>query len=739
MNDTNEVKLHFLDYWRIIKLRLGLVILTFLLVVVTSGVTIYFMPRQYFSKVAMEVKPDKSGSINVFDDGGRGYADPMFVPTQFQVLRKKEILYPVLDTLKLEEEWSKRDGGRKMQRETAYLTLLGMLDLKEVRNTGLIEIGVYSIDAQEAANIANTVAVIYRETRLSILQQNIDRALSQLRDEVDKQRKLVDDALAGATLVRARDNIIDPDPESFNSTLSTSDRNIVELERQLNEQRLLVTKLKGSFEQIVKMKPEELREVLRTLQIEDQNVIKMVFNLQDATAKEAELYGAGLGENHPRLKSVRSQKEVYLTTLSDALRSVTKNEASRLQIQENVLKELEEKFKGAQEFQIQDKQKMAAYLEAKTKYLQAKKIFEVAQIKLSTEILERGIDFEPAKIWEKAEPSIYHAKPKVKALLALSALVGAVFGVALAFFLEYLDTSVKTLDDIEKHLQIPVLAVVPKGVPELIKADVDVPDSEAYRILRTNIEFNKPNRNANTFTLVSGGPGEGKSTTLNNLAYTCAQGGYNVLIVDADVRRPSQHRFFDMEEKNGLVDYLQGQAEVEDLIRPTKLDNLSFLPSGLLPPDAMNILNTQRMVDLIAKLKKQYDLVFIDSPPILGVSDASVLASECDGTVMVVQHRRFPRAMLQRVKQAVLQSGGSLIGVVLNNVDKRHDDGYSYYNGYSDYYHKPRDKKVAPSPRRVAKPAVEAAATPVSVASQPVAKNGEAKAPQRSRVEHEEY
>ncbi len=126
--------------------------------------------------------------------------------------------------------------------------------------------------------------------------------------------------------------------------------------------------------------------------------------------------------------------------------------------------------------------------------------------------------------------------------------------------------------------------------------------------------------------------------------------------------------------------------QLEDVVVPTATDNLYVLPSGVLPADAVGILNTQRMSDMIAEVKSRFDIVFFDSPPILGVSDASVLASEVDQVILVVQHRRFPRSMLQRVKQAVLNVGGSVLGVVLNNVDVRHDQNYAYYTSYYHYY-----------------------------------------------------
>jgi capsular exopolysaccharide synthesis family protein len=254
------------------------------------------------------------------------------------------------------------------------------------------------------------------------------------------------------------------------------------------------------------------------------------------------------------------------------------------------------------------------------------------------------------------------------------------------------------VDDIERHLGLPVLAVIPTDIVILLQQKRDTADAEAYRILKGNIELNLPDRTANTYTLVSGGPGEGKSTTLSNLAYTYAKGGANVLVVDADLRRPSQHRFFDLDNSIGLVDYLHGRLTIEEITKPSRLDNLSIIPSGHLSMEDAGILNGPRMSELIRQLKQHYDIVFFDSPPILGVSDASILVSEVDNTIMVVQYRRFPRNMLQRVKTTVTHVGGNLIGVVLNNVDIRQDDSYRYYSNYKDYY---SPKRMRDEPKKL--------------------------------------
>ncbi len=249
-----------------------------------------------------------------------------------------------------------------------------------------------------------------------------------------------------------------------------------------------------------------------------------------------------------------------------------------------------------------------------------------------------------------------------------------------------MDTSVKSLEDVERYLQVPVLAVIPKDVGILHKQSGNSPDAEAYRILRTNIEFNRKNPEDNAITVVSGGAGEGKSTTLINLAYICAQGGYTTLMIDADLRRPRLHTFFDINNSVGLTNYLTTELMLEDVILQTPVDNLYFMPSGILPTDAAGILNSRRMSELIQDVKQRFDLVLVDSPPILGVSDASVLASEVDLTLLVVQHRKLPRNMLLRVKHAVESVGGNVIGVVLNNVDVRSDSQYQYYTSYYTYY-----------------------------------------------------
>lgn len=692
MNDSSEVKLHFLDYWRVIKMRLGTISLAFLLVVITAGITCYFLPREYFSKVTMEVKQDEG--LKIFSsEGMRGGSDPRFATTQFQIIQQKEILYPVIENLKLVEKWSSK--GMFVPKEAVYNRLCqGMIKMIEIRNTDLMQIGVFSTDPKEAADIANTIALVYQDRRRTDQEKLLNRGLGQLDDELSKQRKKVEEASALAAKIRDKEHIVDTNPEVLENSDAPDTQRLLADEKEANDQRVRVAELKTQLEQIEKLKPEEIMVALHLLNIDDPTITKILPLYQDSVAEEARMLNSGLGSKHPKLLSLRAQKVVYSQQLNDQIAALRHSLATRVKIAETTLESLEAKLAATKTDYTTKKNQSSEYVEAKGKYIQAKRILDQAELRYNSEKMQQQITITPAKIWEKAEPSTAPAKPDIKMWMMLAIIVGAIVGIGLAFFIEYLDTSVKTLEDVEKFLGIPVLAVVPKKVGLLFNhGGEESPDAEAFRILRTNMEFNRKNSDANTITVISGGPGEGKSTTLCNLAYTCARGGYNVLLVDADLRRPSQHRNFEVENTRGLTDYLVGNSSFEQYIMETKVKNLSFLPSGMLPSDSVGILNSQRMTDLIFKAKSQYDLVFVDSPPILGVSDGSVIASEVDCTIMVIEHRRFPRSMLLRVKNAVVNVGGNLLGVVLNKVDVKHDQGYEYYTNYYDYYAPQRPDK----------------------------------------------
>jgi len=668
-----------------------LVLLAFFLVLITAAIVSYFQPREYQSSSFIEVKSTASNP-RIFGpvDPNLPIHDPQLAPTVFQVIQRTGILYPVIDQLKLQDKWS-RDGIRPTK-EQAYALLRSKLDVDEVRNTDLLQISVFDTNPQMAADIANKIVAVYQDKRVEEEKEILNRAVTTMNEEVSKQQKRVDDSAAEMSRIREEEHIIDLNPEGTEDTQAPINNMVVKQEAAVNEAETKVATLQSQLEQIEKLKGLDLMRMLATLNIQDPTVQKVLPMYQEAVAQEALFLNSGFGPNHPKVKAIHATQEVYSQQLAEQVSSIRVALEKNLKTAQATRDELRKRLDEINAKQLQNKNLSANYTRAKNTYIKEKLLLDGVRTRAQSQTMELAMPRVAVSVKQVAEPPSYPVRPRVGLNLMLGGLVGLVVGLGLAFFIEYLDTSVKTMEDVESLLGLPVLAIIPKGIHLLHKDQGDSPDAEAYRILRTNIEFNRKSPQANTISLVSGGPGEGKSTTIANLAFISAQGGYSTLIVDADLRRPVQHDIFELDNSIGLTNYLTTEMQLHEVIFPTTVENLSLLPSGILPSDAVGILNSQRMSDMIAELKQRYDIVFFDSPPMLGVSDASVLASEVDQTIIVVQHRRFPRAMLTRVKQAVLGVGGSILGVVLNNVDLKHDQNYYYYTNYYGYY-SPREKE----------------------------------------------
>jgi polysaccharide biosynthesis transport protein len=295
---------------------------------------------------------------------------------------------------------------------------------------------------------------------------------------------------------------------------------------------------------------------------------------------------------------------------------------------------------------------------------------------------------------DPARPVLTPVSPKTYVIIPFGIFVGLMVGISLAFFIEYLDTSVKTIDDVERALQAPVLGVIPQNIGNILDEGAETPHAEAYRVLRTNILFSRKNENWNTISMLSGGAGEGKTTTLFNLAVIFAQNGQRVLVVDSDLRRPAVHKMLKLPNAVGLTDFLLKQRTLDEIIQKTKMPTLDFIASGKLPSSSMSILGSAQMKETIQELKRRYEFIFFDSPPLLGVSDASILASEMDMVLQVIQYRRYPQPMTLRAKQMILKVGGNLVGIVLNNINMSQDENYYYYSGYYEYGAQQKDATV---------------------------------------------
>jgi polysaccharide biosynthesis transport protein len=689
----SEAALHAIDYWQVIKNRYGVILLTLLLVFMTAAVITYVMPKKYESYATIEVKPRGQDlaplGVQMSESKGGGRSTPQFFNTEFEKIKSRNSLSKVIDNLELVNKWG-------MDRERVLQTLKNIVDTENIRGTDLISINVRHVNKEDARDVAAEVARAYKDYREEIESRDANRSLDELKkavreqeDKVEERRKVL------STIVRTKGILYTGEDSFFRQSGLDENQGAQSALERYNALEQEKMQLASQIEGLLKYTSDELIVYAAGLDLPE-NIIKSLHPQYLELKRQVEtLKIQGLGDKHPTILSTLQLIEAMKRQLDEGVVGLRATLQAQLDLAEDRLAKVEVLKDDKKDDAIKRGLDAQDYVDAKRDFETDQGLLQSMKLKLMGEQITQKMPDDAIIVHDDPVIAQSPVSPNVTLNLALGAVVGLVFGVGIAFFLEYLDTSVKSLEDVERYLQVPVLAVIPKDVGVLHKQSGMSPDAEAYRILRTNIEFNRKNPEDNSITVVSGGAGEGKSTTLVNLAYICAQGGYTTLMIDGDLRRPRLHTFFDINNSVGLTNYLTTELMLEDVILQTPVDNLYFMPSGILPADAAGILNSRRMSELIQDVKQRFDLVLVDSPPILGVSDASVLASEVDLTMIVVQHRKLPRNMLVRVKQAVENVGGHVIGVVLNNVDVRSDSQYQYYTSYYTYY-APAESQVGP-------------------------------------------
>jgi capsular exopolysaccharide synthesis family protein len=689
-----ETRLHVLDYWRVIRVRKTVILAVFLLVVLTTTLVTFIVPEQFSSTVQMEVNKDAS-DLPVFSQ--QPYfsgSDPYFMQNEFQKIRSREVLYRVITNLNLNQMVTEDLKSTTPLRTTqTYQWLRGRMDVVPVRNTSLIEVTVFHENPQIAANIANEIARVYKDWRLEIRRNWTTNAISSLEMDLVRKDEEVKEAAERVDALRRTNQVTDLLALDRGATTLDTElmRHIAAARTPKVEEYTQITTL---LEQLNKLSKADFRKAISTVSPEAtsyQGLPELFGQLSLAEQKYAQVQKE-YGTNHVEYAKAKTMVDTIDAQIDSKVEGIRLGLESKAAALKQALAALEKELDDAKLKDRELAERVRPYQMAKEdlawkRDTRAALSMKIDQAKIDLNIPKNAI----VTVVTRAEPGILPVRPKKALYIAISVIVGLVVGIGLAFFIEYLDTSVKTIDDVERALQSPVLGVVPQNVGIMLDEGPEGPHAEAYRVLRTNLLFARKEETWNTLTVVSAGAGEGKSTTLFNLATVFAQHGDRVLIVDSDLRRPSLHKLLKLSNSTGLTNVLLKQSTLDQVIQKTSLATLDFIPSGRLPSSSMGILNSTQMRDLVRELKQRYDFIFFDSPPIMGVSDASILASEVDMAVQVIQYRRYPQLMTIRAKQMIEKVGGRLLGLVLNNINVAQDESYYYYSGYHyDYYYSRR-------------------------------------------------
>ncbi len=293
-------------------------------------------------------------------------------------------------------------------------------------------------------------------------------------------------------------------------------------------------------------------------------------------------------------------------------------------------------------------------------------------------------------------------KPMQSTIMGLA--IGFFIAAAVVFLIEFLDDTLKTPDEIKAVLDVPVIGFIGDLKPSssnnheplglFVARNPRSPVSEAFRSLRTNIEYSSVDKQVQTVLITSSGESEGKSTVAANLAVVEAQAGKKVVLVDTDMRRPKVHVQFNKPNRMGLTDLIAGKLSINEVLKPIEItDNLSIITCGTIPPNPAELLGSERMAQILKDLEEEFDFVIIDSPPMI-VSDAQILSTKVDGLIFVIIPGQTKIIAAKRPLEELERIGAKVLGVVANKIPKNRNyyyGGYNYYSPYSSHYSYSKD------------------------------------------------
>ena len=687
--ETQTTTLHFLDYWRVIRDRKEVILAVALLTIVTGTAYTLMMPKKYTATTQIEVREDAMDVDPFYSrEASRLGYNPFFLMTQEKVMRSRPVLMEVIRNLNLQRVWGAELNEDKspVAPDLALQILQRSMRVEQDRDTTLMNVSVRSEDPKRAAEMANEIANVYRDRRLHEKRREIQRAIDAMSNQVRMQQERVDEAEAELERIRQEQGIALIGRGTSGIRVEAAQLNMLQTERSAARVEMLVRKAR--LDQLEGLEGDKLMEAAAYI-VQDPTLMGIRQQLIDSQVSLQLMLNTGvMGENHPDVLRLKGAVDELRRQLSSALDGLKAGLRSDYEVALQKFNALDEELKSIKASDIESEAKNFLPFDRAERNVSIQRDILTA---LRARITQTGIEVEvprtTVRIIEEAEAPNKPSSPLVVLNIFLSVVLGLLAGTGLAFFVEYLDVSIKTVDEVERFLGLPVLAVIPQQSRPLTEAGQSSGQGEAYRSLRTSLALLSREGGQKTFAINSGGVGEGKSTTLFNLAFVCAEQGSKVLIIDSDMRRPVQHKMVGLSNRVGLVNVLTGEMKVDEVIQETGVPNLWMMPSGRLRRGSIGIMNGPRLRAVLDAVKEKFDYILLDSPPILGVTDAAILSGEADGVLLVVQYRKYPKIISLRAKRMVENAGGKLMGSVLNNINIMRDDYYYYYHYTTKKYY----------------------------------------------------
>ena len=717
---------HLLDYVKVVRRRRWTAITAFLIVVLAVSVYTFTVTPIYEARVQILIEKEATNVVTFKEAYEQNQLTDDYYQTQYKILRSRALARRTLDALNL---WNhpqfnpKPDDSPTVGRivtgpvvlasawlksawfkpatpiaapladETATQSstidrFLNALTVSPVRNSRLVDVRFESPDAPLSATVANALSRAYIAENLEFKVTSSREASDWLGQRLTEQR----------TQVEASEQAVQRYREQTDAVSLEEKQNIVV--QKLSDLNAAVTRAKteriqkeAAYNQIRALQND--RAALDTFPaiLSNTFIQQQKGELADLQRQQAQMTDK-LGPNHPDMVRLSSAIRTSEIKIEGEIAKVV--QAMRNDYQQSIAQE--QSLTNALEQQKRDalalNRKGIEYGVLARDAASNRQIFE----SLMQRTKETGISGElrtsNIRVVDAAETPLGPTSPNKVNNLLLALFGGATLAVGLAFFFEYLDNRIKSPGEVKEHLGLPFLGMVPALFDKDLKTPLisnGVPGNflESIRAVRTNMLFSSADEGCRSVVITSTGPGEGKTLVATNLAVALAQTGQLVLLIDADMRKPRVHTVFDKTQAPGLSNFLVGDAKASEAIRTTRVPGLWLIPAGPYSPNPAELLGSKRFQDFMSSSSTQFDWVIIDTPPVMAVTDSSVLAHMATGVLFVVGAEMTSRYVAQRALEQLDHAHARFLGAVLNRVDLKHNAYYysQYYRReYNDYY-----------------------------------------------------
>jgi succinoglycan biosynthesis transport protein ExoP len=687
---------------------------------VIAFVYTYRQPKVFESSCQLIIEPMAPqilpGSKDVVELGtGTFWANKEFYETQYRIIQSTTVGQRTAEKLGLQFDPDYAGVvGPNHDLTSLGRALAAQVSIRPLKDSRVAIITVTDRKPQRAALIANTIADTYIEVNLDYKLEGARSAMSWLAEqEADLKRELESSELKLYRFKKDRNLLavsLDDKQSMLSANLSNVNAKLTDLHIRILEQ--------DAKRKMIERARDNIAEEETLPEIREKDTLRSLRESFVQLSKESADLSTRYGPDHPRIKALTSQM--------DAIQKLYKREI------DGVLESFEKSYKVL----VDNEQSLKALMDQ-----QKREAIEISKVEIDYKPLQRAAEQNSkmygviasrqkeiditgpmktnnVRVLERAIVPGAPVRPKPIQNLMLGLLIGLGGGIALAFAIEALDNTIKTQQDVEQFLGVPVLGLVPvigaapggeavEPGDNLRERDLGVfldPKSiaaECCRSIRTNILFMSPDRPLRLMVVTSPSPQEGKTTTAINLGVTMAEAGSRVLIVDTDMRRPRLHRSFGVPNQTGISTVIVGKATLEQAIKRTDVPNLDVLTCGPVPPNPSELLHTDRFGAVLADCARLYDRIILDSPPTSAVTDPAVLGNLADGVVLVVKAGETTRDSAIHARRQLLSAKARLFGVVVNAIDFSNPAyGYDYY--YRNYYRYGYTYGNAPSDRQKA-------------------------------------